>query len=59
MYKGISFFFGYAIAPEERAKMIKEAGFTHVIANADKKWNFQNGPFKKQIKLFKKYNLFY
>ena len=57
MYKGISFFFGYPSDPEERTKMIKEAGFTHVITNADKKWDYQNGSFKKQIKLFKKYGL--
>jgi len=57
MNKGISFYFGYDINYKERAKMIKEAGFDCVIANADKRFNNQNGPFRKQIKMFKKVGL--
>ena len=55
--KGISFYFGYNINYKERARMIKEAGFDCVIANADKNFNHQNGPIKKQIKEFKKQGL--
>ena len=57
MKKGISFFFGYDTEPEQRAKMIKDYGFDTVIANADKRLDKQNGTFKQQIKLFKKYGL--
>lgn len=57
MKKGISFYFGYNIEPEERAKLIKKYGFDTVIIHADKKYNKQNGTIKKQIKIFKKYGL--
>ena len=57
MKKGISLFFGFKVPLEERVKMIKDAGFTHVITNADKKFDDQNGNIKEQIKLFKKYGL--
>lgn len=57
MKKGISYYFGYDVEPEERVKLIKQYGFDTVIANADKKFDYQNGKFKKQIKLFKKYGL--
>lgn len=54
---GISFYFGYNLPPELRAKMIKESGFDTIITTADKRLNKQNGTIKEQIKLFKKYNL--
>ncbi len=57
MEKGISFFFGYLTPPEERAFFIKQCGLTSVIANADKKWDYQNSPLKNQVKIFKKYNI--
>ena len=57
MDKGITFFFGWDIEPEKRAKMISEAGFTSIMTCADKRFNRQNGTLAKQIKLFKKYNL--
>lgn len=57
MNKGISFYFGYYELPELRAKMIKEAGFDCIITSADNKFKKQNGSIRKQIKLFKKYDL--
>lgn len=57
MNKGISFYFGYNIDYKERAKMIKEAGFDCVITNADRRFNYQNGPIRKQIKVFEKAGL--
>ena len=57
MEKGISFFFGFLTPPEERAFFIKQCGLTSVITNADKKWDYQNSSIKKQIKIFKKYDL--
>lgn len=55
MDKGISFYFGYNIPPEERIKMIKDAGFNCVMTSCDKKYNFENGALRSQIKLFNKY----
>ena len=57
MNKGISFYFGFNLNPELAAKLIKEAGFTSVITNADKKFKYQNGSIRKQIKIFKKYGI--
>ena len=57
MRKGISFWFGYEIPTEERAKMIKKAGFDCVITSADKRFNKENGTIRKQVKMFKKYGL--
>jgi len=58
MNKGISFHFGYVYDDiEEQVKAIKNAGFDCVIANADPKMEKENGPFRKQVKLFKKYDL--
>lgn len=57
MKKGISFYFGYDLPAEERARLIEEAGFDSVITSADPRFNFQNGSILKQMKLFKKYNL--
>lgn len=57
MNKGISFYFGFNVKPELRAKKIKEAGFDSIITSADKRFNKQNGKISKQVKLFKKYNL--
>ena len=54
---GISWYFGFDINPIERAKLLKEYGFDCVITNTDKKFNKQNGKFKKQIKLFKDFGL--
>ena len=55
--KGICSYFGYPLKVGEYQKLIKEYGFDCVITNADKKFNFQNGTIKKQIKLCKKYDL--
>ncbi len=57
MKKGISFYFGFDMPAEERAKAIKDAGFDCVIASADPMFDDQNSSIKNQIKLFKKYNL--
>ena len=57
MHKGISFYFGWAIDPEERVKMIKESGFDSVITSTDKRLDKQNGKLSYQVKLFKKYGL--
>lgn len=57
MDKGISFYFGFDIEPELRAKMIKDAGFDCVITNADKKFVWQNGTIESQVKIFKKVGL--
>ena len=57
MQKGICFFFGVGYDPVQRAKDIKMAGFDAVIANADPRFDKQNAPFKKQIRLFKKNGL--
>lgn len=57
MDKGISFYFGFNIEPEERAKLIKRAGFDCVITNADKKFKKQNGSIARQVKIFKKVGL--
>lgn len=54
---GVCFYFGFDLPPEEKAKMIRDNGFECVITNADKIWDCQNGKFKSQIKLFKKYGL--
>ena len=57
MNKGISFYFGFASTPEQRAKMISEAGFDCVITTADERFEHQNGTIEEQVELFKKYNL--
>ena len=57
MDKGISFYFGFISNIDERAKKIKEFGFSSVITCADKKFNYQNGSIRKQVKVFRKYNL--
>lgn len=57
MNKGISFYFGYNIEPDKRAKAIHEHGFDAVITNADPKYNAQNGTIRQQIKILKKYSL--
>lgn len=57
MDKGISFYFGYNIPPEERVKMIKDAGFNCVITSCDKKFTSENGTLKSQTRLFKKHGL--
>lgn len=57
MNKGIAFYFGYLIQPEERVKLIKDAGFDSVITTNDKRWEWQNGSLRQQIKLLKKYGL--
>lgn len=57
MDKGISFYFGFQMDAELRAKKIKEAGFDCVITSADKKFDKQNGSISKQVKLFRKYGL--
>ncbi len=55
--KGITFFFGYDIEIDKRAKMIKDAGFTSVITCADKKFNSQSNKISKQVKVIRKYGL--
>lgn len=57
MNKGISFYFGYTLKPEETVKSIKQAGFDCVITSTDKRYDKQNGSLKKQVALFKKYKL--
>ena len=57
MDKGISFYFGYDIPPEERIELIKKAGFNCVITSCDKKFDAENGSLSSQIKLFKKYGI--
>ncbi len=58
MKKGISLYFGFKeILPEEKFKLIKEAGFDCIITSADPVFNSQNGTIEDQIELFKKYNL--
>lgn len=57
MNKGISFYFGFASTPEQRAKMISEVGFDCVITTADERFEHQNGTIEEQVELFKKYNL--
>lgn len=57
MDKGICFYFGFANEIEERAKMIKDAGFNCVITSNDKKFNHQNGTLEKEVNIFKKYGL--
>ncbi len=57
MNKGICFYFGFSNDPEERVKMMKDAGFNCVITSNDKKFNHQSGNLKTQIELFKKYGI--
>ncbi len=57
MKKGMTYFFGFIANPEERVKLIADTGFDCVMLNADPRFDYQNGPFKKQIKLFKKYGV--
>lgn len=51
MNKGISFYFGFASTPEQRAKMISEAGFDCVITTADERFEHQNGTIEEQVEL--------
>ncbi len=55
--KGISVYFGYNLKIGDAEKLIGEHNFDCVITNADKKFNYQNGTIRHQIKLFKKYGL--
>lgn len=48
MDKGISFYFGYDIPPEERIELIKKAGFNCVITSCDKKFDAENGSLSSQ-----------
>ena len=57
MKKGICFYFGYKSDPKERIKLLKKYGFDCVIANADKKFDHQNGSIKSQVKLFKEHGI--
>lgn len=57
MAKGICFYFGYPIEPKERAKLIREAGFDHIIASTDDRFNHQNGTLEEQVEYFKKNGL--
>lgn len=50
MYKGISSFYGYPDGMKEKFAKIKEAGFTHIIMDAGKKYERQNGKLKDQVK---------
>lgn len=54
---GISWYFGFEIQPEQRAKLLKDYGIGCVITNADKSFDWQNGDIGNQIKIFKKYDL--
>lgn len=57
MDKGISLFFGFITPLKERLEKIKNIGFTSVITSADKKFIFQNGNLKRQVKQIKKAGL--
>ncbi len=57
MRKGITNFFGFDIDTDERTRLIKQAGFDSIITSANKKYVYQNGTFKHQMKLYKKYGL--
>lgn len=57
MKKGISFFFGFNDKPEDKAKMIADAGFDTAMITIEKKFEFQNGTAKQQTELLKKYNI--
>ena len=48
MKKGISFFFGFNDKPEDKAKMIADAGFDTAMITIEKKFEFQNGTAKQQ-----------
>lgn len=57
MKKGISFYFGYPIPPEKRAKMIKDAGFDCIMTSSDNRFDHQNGTLEDQVKLFEENSL--
>ena len=54
---GISWFFGFDIKPKKRVELLKKYGFECVCTRNSRRYNKQNGSFKKQIKLFKKNGL--
>lgn len=57
MNKGISFYWGFNQNTEKAMQMLKEIGFDCVITSTDEKYKKQNGSFKSQVRLIKKYNL--
>lgn len=57
MEKGISLFFGFNTELKKRLQNIKNAGFTSIITSADKRFDYQNGTLKKQVKEIKKIGL--
>lgn len=57
MKKGISFYYGFKVSPEERAQKIGEAKFDCVITSNDKNFKKQNGSIRRQLRLFKKNNI--
>lgn len=54
---GITFFYGKQGEPEERTKLIAKHGFNSILTIDQPELDKQNGAFKKQIKLFQKYQL--
>ena len=57
MNKGISFYWGFEQEPEKAMQILKEVGFNSVITSTDEKYKSQNGSFKSQVRLIKKYDL--
>ena len=57
MKKGISYYYGYKVDKNERAKKIKQAGFDCVITNQDPRFDEQNGTMTEQVETFDKYGL--
>ncbi|MBP3345292.1 MAG: sugar phosphate isomerase/epimerase [Clostridia bacterium] len=55
MKKGITFYFGYHLSPEDKARLIAEAGFDCVMTSDALPQ--QNSPLENQVKFLKKYNL--
>ena len=58
MKKGISFFWGFRDdSPEQKIKMLSDAGFDSVMVTIEKKFEKENGSAKQQMALFKKYGI--
>ena len=57
MKKGISFYFGYEIETNKRAKLIKDSGLDCVMTCVDTRFKRENGTLKNQINAFKQQGL--
>ena len=53
MNKGISFYFGFILNQELTVKLIKEAGFTAVITNADKNLTIKMAVLESKLSYLK------